>query len=222
MMEAICNISEKFWYYINEKVNPRVIMGPYTKQELKSFLESKEINDSTLVWHPTLKDWKYIQFVRPFNKPKNDNIVKIIQFIEELKKDNNDKPVFLLQGYLHIQRKHSKEQWKPRWISMVAKSDDKNSHMEKSSMDSSIAEKCNVEKTKTQIFLCVSSAPDIKPKKELNLENCEIIPNLIKIKNEELMFTVKEKDGPTNIVFWSPNVWWNKWISSYKRVQNCR
>lgn len=117
LIGSISDGNDKFWYYFNDKVEPHGVMGPYSRKAMVGFTENGVIISSTLVWHPTLEDWRYISFAKPLLEEKKAPLVKLLPFIQTLKADNDLQPIQLRQGYLHVQGKR-KDKWKMRWVVM--------------------------------------------------------------------------------------------------------
>jgi len=117
LIESLNDINDRFWYYFDNKVEPHNVMGPFSREKMKSFIEKEVINSFTLVWHPTLDDWRYMSFAKPLFTEKNRESKDLDELINQLRRDNDFQPVILRQGYLHVQTKHKKK-WKMRWLVM--------------------------------------------------------------------------------------------------------
>eukprot|EP00826_Nyctotherus_ovalis_P017902 TRINITY_DN1529_c0_g1_i1.p1 TRINITY_DN1529_c0_g1~~TRINITY_DN1529_c0_g1_i1.p1 ORF type:complete len:195 (+),score=37.18 TRINITY_DN1529_c0_g1_i1:693-1277(+) len=92
-------------------------MGPYSKEAMLNFIESGVVTTFTLVWHPTLEDWRYTNFAKPLLEERKAPSSKLLPLVRTLKADNDLYPVQLRQGYLHMQGKR-RDKWKMRWVVM--------------------------------------------------------------------------------------------------------
>jgi hypothetical protein len=117
LIESLNEVNDRFWYYFDTKVEPHSVMGPFSREAMKGFIESGVINACTLVWHPSLNDWRYMSFAKPLFDDRSKVLKDFDGFINELRRDNDIQPVMLKQGYLHMQTKRKKN-WKMRWAVM--------------------------------------------------------------------------------------------------------
>ena len=118
-IENVNDNYDKFWYYLDETAIPPTKLGPYTRQKMQEFKNSKKIDDFTIVWHPMIDGWKAALHVKALNKVKQEPSPEILECIAILKRENEQQPVFLKQGYLHLQKNSNKEMWKSRWVVMT-------------------------------------------------------------------------------------------------------